>query len=240
MLPEPYYWISGPAIFLSLSFALTVLIGLVSMKKQTKRKLLVSGLVIALFGWLAIANQEKAADQRSTKSDEQYADLVLRMNRLIGVTPGAQLLALASDTPPWLKVAYGEMGQAEIPGPEENQRIVEYFKAIAAKRNYRDDIDDWASAFAEWSLNQVSLHGPKNDEPFEWLEWGLGLDKPVIGCIVILSFSGLHHVGFYFGEDVDFVHVLGGNEDDAVRIYRYPKNSVYGYRWPTNVVLPKR
>ena len=120
------------------------------------------------------------------------------------------------------------------------KRILEYFKAVGAKPNYRDDVDDWASAFAEWSLNQVGIHGPKNDDPFEWIEWGYGLSKPVVGCIVILSFSGLHHVGFYFGEDEDFVRVLGGNEDDAVRIYRYPKSSVYGYRWPPNVELPKR
>jgi uncharacterized protein (TIGR02594 family) len=114
---------------------------------------------------------------------------------------------------------------------------VKYFKSIGAKQ-YRDDLDDWASAFVEWSLNQSKIKGPKNDDPFAWLSWGQDLQKPIIGCIVVLSFSGLHHVGFYFGDDGDFIKVLGGNESDAVRIFRYPKSAVFGYRWPSAVPIP--
>jgi len=47
-----------------------------------------------------------------------------------------------------------------------------------------------------------------------------------------MSFNGLRHVGFYFDEQDNFVRLLGGNQNDAVRIYRYPKNAIVGYRWP--------
>jgi uncharacterized protein (TIGR02594 family) len=109
---------------------------------------------------------------------------------------------------------------------------VEYFASIGAKKNYRDDIDDWASAFAEWSLNKAGIDGPKSDDPFAWLHWGQKLERPRLGCIVIMSFNGLRHVGFYFDEQDNFVRLLGGNQNDAVRIYRYPKNAIVGYRWP--------
>lgn len=140
---------------------------------------------------------------------------------------------LAPDAPTWLKIAYKELGQAEIPGPQENPRIVEYFKTISATKNYRDDVNDWASAFAEWSLNKAGINGPKSDDPFAWLFWGEPLTKPRLGCIAVLSFSGLRHVGFYFDENGDSVRILGGNEGDAVRIFRYPKSAIVGYRWPS-------
>lgn len=80
--------------------------------------------------------------------------------------------ALPSDAPAWVKIAYKERGQTEIPGPEENPRITEYFATIGAKKNYRDDVDDWASAFVEWSFNKAGITGPRNDDPFAWLRWG--------------------------------------------------------------------
>src|SRR5579872_6216569 len=139
---------------------------------------------------------------------------------------------LPSDAPAWVKTAYKEREQTEIPGPQENPRIVEYFNAIGAKKTYRDDLDDWASAFAEWSLNKNGIIGPKSDDPFAWLHWGQKLDQPRFGCITILSFSGLHHVGFFFTDNGESILVLGGNQDDTVNISRYSKSSVVGYRWP--------
>ena len=189
----------------------------------------------------AMSSKLSAALGERDESRRQYAILLDSMNKSEGTIPGAvppSVAILAPSTPEWVKIAYNELGVREIPGPQENPHIVKYFSVIGAKPNYRDDIDDWASAFVEWSLNQVEIYGPKSDEPFAWLEWGKELDKPVIGCIVVMSFSGLHHVGFYFGEDADFVHVLGGNEDDAVNIFRYPKSSVYGYRWPPKMPIP--
>lgn len=38
-------------------------------------------------------------------------------------------------TPPWLKVAYGEMGQAEVKGAASNARIVEYLNTCPALKN---------------------------------------------------------------------------------------------------------
>lgn len=162
----------------------------------------------------------------------------IRENRPASSVP-PNLAVLAPSTPQWIKAAYKEIGVKEIPGPEEEPRIVEYFKTISAANQYRDDIDDWASAFVEWSLNQSNISGPKSMEPFSWLAWGQELQKPAFGCVVVLSFSGLHHVGFYFGDDNDFIRVLGGNESDKVRIYYYPKTAVFGYRWPSQLPLPK-
>jgi uncharacterized protein (TIGR02594 family) len=140
---------------------------------------------------------------------------------------------LPSDAPAWIKIAYKERGQTEIPGPEENPRISEYFATIGAKKNYRDDVDDWASAFVEWSFNKAGITGPKNDDPFAWLRWGEKLNQPRVGCVVVLSFSGLRHVGFFFSDNGESILVLGGNQNDTVNVSRYSKSSVIAYRVPT-------
>jgi uncharacterized protein (TIGR02594 family) len=140
---------------------------------------------------------------------------------------------LPSDAPEWIKIAYKERGQTEIPGPQENPRIVEYFATIGEKANYRDDVDDWASAFVEWSFNKAGIDGPKNDDPFAWLRWGEKVDHPRFGCVAVLSFSGLRHVGFFFSDNGESILVLGGNQDDTVNVSRYSKSDVVGYRCPT-------
>lgn len=56
------------------------------------------------------------------------------------------------------------------------------------------------------------------------------LPKP--GTVVVLSFNGLEHVGFYFGDEGEFIRILDGNQNDEVCVYRYLKSAVKGYRNP--------
>lgn len=134
---------------------------------------------------------------------------------------------------PWLTVAYAESGEAETAGPDNNPRILEYIAAVQSTRGVQDDETDWASAFAEWSLNQVGIEGPHSMDPKAWLDWGRGIDRPEEGCIAVFSFSGLTHVGFFVGEDGKFVSILGGNQSDLVKVSRYAKKDVVGYRLPS-------
>ncbi len=246
MLSDYYYWFSGTALTFPLSFVISVIIGIIPLMDGKSSKavvfsLLTAALIITGVGWYAAGDQERKSGDLSAKLGEatdqvkrlrsQFAELLVVMNK--EPTP-----PLIPNAPEWVQIAYKELGQAEIPGPLENPHIVEYFKAIAEKNTYRDDVNEWASAFVEWSLNHAGIEGPKFYDPMDWIEWGIGLEKPILGCIVIMSFNGLHHVGFYFGGDDDSVQILGGNENDAVRIYRYPKSSVFGYRWPPTAKLP--
>lgn len=133
---------------------------------------------------------------------------------------------------PWLAVAKAEMGEEEIHGPENNPRILEYVAAVQSTRGLQDDEVDWASAFVEWSLNQVGIEGPQTMEPNAWLSWGRSLELPEEGCIAVFSFNGLGHVGFFVGEDGKSLNVLGGNQSDLVKISRYAKKDLIGYRLP--------
>jgi uncharacterized protein (TIGR02594 family) len=139
---------------------------------------------------------------------------------------------VSSGPTPWLEVAYQEMGQREIPGPGNNSRILEYISAVQSTENVQDDAVDWASAFVEWSLNQVNIRGPKTMEPRNWLNWGRIINAPERGCIVVFAFGDLTHVGFYINEDDTNYLILGGNQSDEVRISHFLKARALGYRLP--------
>lgn len=68
------------------------------------------------------------------------------------------------------------------------------------------------------------------------LQYGDKLEKPRLGCIVVLwrgsptSSSG--HIGLYAGEDATHVYLLGCNQSDSVTVARFAKSKVLGYRWP--------
>jgi uncharacterized protein (TIGR02594 family) len=133
----------------------------------------------------------------------------------------------------WLAVAFEEAGQRRYRNGSGNPRILTYLHSIPNTEN-KTELDDWASAFAEWSLNQVGISGPKNMAPRAWLNWGFPLSEGREGCIVILSFrGGDEHIGFLLAQDRDSVVVLAGNTVDEVGMRRYQKSDVLAYRWPT-------
>ena len=68
------------------------------------------------------------------------------------------------------------------------------------------------------------------------MEWGRPVTVPVEGCVAVFAFAQGNHVGFYVGEEGDFVKSLGGNQDDSVKVKRYPKVAVKGYRLPDSSV----
>lgn len=134
--------------------------------------------------------------------------------------------------PIWVRVAYSEIGQTAIPGTQDNPRIAEYFRAVVNSDQLRDDLNDWSSAFVEWSLNAAGIEGPKSLWPLAWKNWGREITQPEPGCVVMFSFPNVQRVAFYIEDDGDFIKVLGGNQNDSVNVSRYPKSAVVAYRMP--------
>lgn len=132
----------------------------------------------------------------------------------------------------WLVIARKELGQKEIAGEQDNQRILEYHKATALKAS--DDETPWCSAFVNWVMQQVGVEGTRSAAARSWLTWGKEIKEPKAGCIAVLrrgsGWKG--HVGFVVGCHDDTIALLGGNQGDAVSVAWYPTSKVLGYRWP--------
>lgn len=144
----------------------------------------------------------------------------------------------------WLKLAQDEMGVEEIDGSEANPRIMEYF-ATCGGTWAKDDATPWCGAFTGYAMATAGQSLPK--EPLRarsWLAWGTAIDKPVLGCVVILKRGNnptQGHVGFFMQatKDGTGVLVLGGNQGNRVSIQRFKTDDVLGYRMPDGAKAPK-
>jgi uncharacterized protein (TIGR02594 family) len=138
--------------------------------------------------------------------------------------------------PEWLIIAESELGTAEVPGAGNNPRIAEYAACTSLKAS--EDSVPWCSSFTNWCFKQAGIKGTGLANARSWLKWGTGIDKPTLGCVVVLKRGAppSGHVTFYtasLGEDK--IVCLGGNQGDKVKYSTYLKSEVLSYRWPTTV-----
>ena len=164
------------------------------------------------------------------------------------LSPMAELTSDRNQNTPWMTVAYGEFGTAEVRGGE-NARILRYSTALETP--HREDETPWCSSFANWVMLQVGIAGTRSGWAKNWLNWGrsLGTANPRYGAITVFNrrypdddgaWKNGGHVGFYVAEKGSKVLVLGGNQGDQVKISEYPKASaryrLLDYRWPAGLI----
>ena len=145
-----------------------------------------------------------------------------------------QMSMLETEDPSWLKVARNELGIQEIRGRKHNARIIEYHQETSLKA--MDDETSWCSSFIGWCFKESGIEGTNKANARSWLSWGRELKEPTAGCVVVLwretktSWKG--HVAFYVGETDDHYLLLGGNQSNKVKVSKYPKYRLLGFRWP--------
>ena len=138
--------------------------------------------------------------------------------------------------PPWMAIAHAEQGVRALGPGASNPRITAYHAGTNIE-GYDDKVS-WCSSFVHWSLSQVGIPGTSSALARSWLDWGMALDAPVVGCITVLwrddpdSWKG--HVGFFQKLEGESIFLLGGNQLGEVRVHTYPAASVLAYRWPSS------
>lgn len=140
------------------------------------------------------------------------------------------------DDPAWLSMARSYIGEREIKGARHNPLILGWWEAIGAA--FRDDETPWCGAFVGGVLREAGYPAQNGGAAARaWLKYGVPLDRPAYGCIVIFwrgsrnGWSG--HVGFVVGQDRNGnLMVLGGNQSDAVNVKPFSRSRLLGYRWP--------
>lgn len=131
--------------------------------------------------------------------------------------------------PYWITVAKGELYQ-----PTDANRVGQYFQATTLRPS--TDNVPWCSAFVNWVMAESGLDGSGKANALSWLDWGMPMDRPTPGAIIVLQrgllASGQGHVGFLMKEHDDTYSILGGNQHDCVCIEEFGKGRVLGFRWP--------
>lgn len=136
--------------------------------------------------------------------------------------------------PPWLEEAHKYLGLKEIPGVRNEPLILKMWRLIGIF-GVADDETPWCAAFVGSMLETVGIKSTKSGLAKSYLDWGVKLEFPIIGCIVVFDRKGGGgHVGFAVGKDKDGnLMVLGGNQGNMVSIKAFPPKRVpLGYFWP--------
>ncbi len=144
---------------------------------------------------------------------------------------------MTTQDPAWLAAARRYIGQREIKGVNHNPLILGWWKAIKRGGIKTDEVP-WCAAFVGAMLEQVGIVSSRFESAKSYLSWGMPLNDPAVGCVVVFNRDGGGHVGFVVGQTRHgLLLVLGGNQGDAVSIAAFTRDRVVGYRWPMAVPL---
>lgn len=137
--------------------------------------------------------------------------------------------------PLWLVAALAEEEKRiRERDPESTARILEYLATCSDLEPGEGDRDDtpWCSAFINWCVIQAGLPGTDSGWATSWADWGVEDPDPGLGSIVVWRRSrdlgnGLEpvggHVAILLEDRGETLHVLGGNQRDAVCRRDYPR-----------------
>lgn len=132
------------------------------------------------------------------------------------------------------KIAKLEDGVKEF-SPGSNPRIEEYHATTTFGKH--SDEFPWCSSFVNWCCTKAGVKGTNSAAANSWLNWGVPVEIPQVGDIVILSRGSSKsqaHVAFFEGVSkavpMQTVKLFGGNQGDAVCSKWFPASQVLGYR----------
>lgn len=140
----------------------------------------------------------------------------------------------------WMAIAEHEASlpareRSEWVDPDENPRILEYFRVAAAWFEHEGDETDWCAAFVNFCLFSSGHFGTEHPgaRSFFWNKKNqfIKLSEPQKGSVGVRRYapfedpewaSGKGHVGFVTSASATQVTLLGGNQDNTVCHKTFP------------------
>lgn len=176
----------------------------------------------------------------------------LEVDGIVGPKTTAKLFAAGApqdeafgvpSTMPWLEEAVRAIGTQEQPGRGSNEAIIGWAEDLELT-SYNDDDIPWCGLFTAHCVGSQMPEETLPGNPLgarQWQNFGIST-SPQLGAVMVFwrgSRNGWKgHVGFYWAEDADAYHILGGNQSNAVTITRISKNRLLQARWPETGMEP--
>lgn len=131
-------------------------------------------------------------------------------------------------------------GTIETPGAADNPVILDWAKEAGLSKAYSSDAVPWCGLFMALIAKRAGKDAPA--KPLwarSWSRFGIASPQAALGDVLVFARAkGGGHVGLYIGEDETALHVLGGNQADAVSIVRIAKSRCIAIRRPIYRVQP--
>lgn len=138
-------------------------------------------------------------------------------------------------------IARSYIGTTEGPGPADNPIIMEMYASVGHDWVEHDSVA-WCAAFVGHCLERAGIRSTRKLTARSYLDWGIPIEvedaqQGDIGVIPRGTSSWQGHVFFIDRIEGQWVWGLGGNQDDAVNVKRYPVSKLLGVRRAGNVAL---
>ena len=136
-------------------------------------------------------------------------------------------------------IARSYIGTTEGPGPADNPKILEMYASVGHTHVEHDSVA-WCAAFIGHCLERAGIRSTRKLTARSYLDWGVPVEvtdaqQGDIGVIPRGSSRWQGHVFFIDRIEGQWVWGLGGNQDDAVNVKRYPVAKLLGIRRAGNV-----
>lgn len=138
-----------------------------------------------------------------------------------------------------LDIARSYIGTTEGPGPADNPVIIEMYASVGHDWVEHDSVA-WCAAFVGHCLERAGIRSTRKLTARSYLDWSVPVETAEarqgdIGIIPRGRSSWQGHVFFIDRIEGAWVWGLGGNQNDAVNIKRYPISKLLGVRRAGNV-----
>ncbi len=140
------------------------------------------------------------------------------------------------EQPEWMRHGWLAYGEKEIPGRRDNGDILQFYADVGHGGVAHDEVA-WCAAFLGSCLERAGEKSTRSLMARSYLKWGEPLAEPQLGAIAVLSRGAnqaLGHVGFVVRADEQALYLLGGNQSNQVKISRFDRSRLLGFRWPVS------
>ncbi|MCL6708601.1 peptidoglycan-binding protein [Pseudomonas sp. R2.Fl] len=145
------------------------------------------------------------------------------------------VVAPTANMPPWMAEMHRRMGLHEV---RDNAALTAFLKLGRFLGDPRDL--PWCGDAVESCMAKVLPAEPLPGNPFfaqAWASFGVDAGGPIVGAIGVIRWSpSSGHVGIVAGTDGRKVHLLGGNQSNAINVSTFDigtkDKGFIAFRWP--------
>jgi uncharacterized protein (TIGR02594 family) len=135
--------------------------------------------------------------------------------------------------PDLVELIFEYIGLTEIPGIENNPEIMKFF--AEGNHNWvQGDETAWCTVTINALGARCGYSVSDKLNARSYLNIGSPIYMPQVGCIVVFwrgsIDSWMGHVAVYLGEDEKYIYCIGGNQSNKIKVSKYLKDRVLGYR----------
>ena len=147
-------------------------------------------------------------------------------------TAGEGIVETPAGDPPWIVWAKSKLGINQTDNAAEIESWDQY---TSLDKSLWHQIVAWCAIFANAALFNGGKQGDKDAWAADFLNWGIPVDEPQIGDILVWDWSLIgqtgHHVNFFLADlGNGYYRCIGGNQHHAVTIANFPVSALAGIR----------